>query len=151
MILTINPCLCTSVSLCCSRLEWSLLSDEDVPGVLPAQGPELRGGQRGLPVGQGAEGAVHKVHPGEPGHNQGTEHALEQHRSGIREGKKHSGYIKAGQTLHPKILCLASLKANDRVWSLLEKSLLSLQQPWRKNCASPVQESYSAEAKYLQR
>lgn len=70
-----------------ARLEWSLLSDQDVPGVLPAQGPELRGGQRGLPVGQGAEGAVHEVQPGEPGHNQGTEHALEQHRSGIREGK----------------------------------------------------------------
>lgn len=65
----------------------SLLSDQDVPGVLPAQGLELRQGQRRLPVGHGAEGAVHEVHRGEPGYNQGTEHALEQHRSGIREGK----------------------------------------------------------------
>lgn len=68
-------------------LERSLLSDEDVPGVPPAQGPELWGGQSRLPVAQGAEGAVHKVHPGEPGHEQGTERALEQHRSGMREGK----------------------------------------------------------------
>lgn len=45
-----------------TRLEWSLLSDKDVPGVLPAQGLEFREGQRGLPVGHGAEGAVHKVH-----------------------------------------------------------------------------------------
>lgn len=70
-----------------TRLEWSLLSDKDVPGVLPAQGLEFREGQRGLPVGHGAEGAVHKVHRGEPGYNQCTEHALEQHRSGMREGE----------------------------------------------------------------
>lgn len=63
------------------RLEWSLLSDKDVPGVLPAQGLEFGEGQRGLPVGHGAEGAVHKVHRGEPGYKQCTEHALEQHRS----------------------------------------------------------------------
>lgn len=70
-----------------ARLQWSLLSDQDVPGVLPAQGLEFGGGQRWLPVAQGAEGAVHKVHRGEPAYHQGTEHALEQHRSAMREGK----------------------------------------------------------------
>lgn len=81
-----------------------MLSDQDVPGVLPAQGPEFCGGQRGLPVGHRAEGAVHKVHRGEPGHNQGTQHALEEHRSGMRQGK--STPVTSRQMI--------------RVWPLLE-------------------------------
>lgn len=98
-----------------------MLSDQDVPGVLPAQGPELWRGQRGLPVGQGAEGAVHKVHRGEPGHNQGTQHALEQHRSGMREGK--STQVTSRQMV--------------RVWRLLENHCFPYSSLFRKGKGAP--------------
>lgn len=68
-------------------MSWLLLPEEDVPAVLPAQGPQLPGRQRGPPVGHRAEGAVGKVNRGEPGYGQPTEHALEKHRPRGRGGK----------------------------------------------------------------
>lgn len=57
----------------CPVRSWLALAYEDVPGILPAQGPQLGCRQGGLPVGERTEAAVHQVNRREPSQDQGTE------------------------------------------------------------------------------